>query len=128
NLQVLVPLQVNKGTYHFTVSARGIGQLPLTVLVSQQGTFKTEFISAQPNMQGAANSLFTYTATLRNGTAADQVYSLNANMPPGWTVNFKADYKQVSSVSIEANRTKDITIEVDPPDETPAGKYKIPII
>lgn len=128
NLQVQVPLQVNKGTYHFIVSAGGIGQLPLTVVVSQQGTFKTEFISTQPNMQGAANSVFTYTATLRNGTSANQVYSLNANVMPGWTVNFKADYKQVSSVSIEANKTKDITIEVDPPDETPAGKYKVPVI
>lgn len=128
NLQVMVPLQVNKGTYHFTVGATGVGQLHLTVVVSQQGTFKTEFTSAQPNMQGAANSLFTYTATLRNGTGADQVYTLNANVPPGWTVNFKADYKAVSSVSIEANKTKDITIEVDPPDETPAGKYKVPLM
>ncbi|EHQ25209.1 COG1470 family protein [Mucilaginibacter paludis] len=127
NLQVLVPLQVNKGTYHFVVRAAGIAQLPLTVIVSQQGTFKTEFTTAQSNMQGAANSMFTYTATLRNGTAADQVYALTAAVPPGWNVNFKADYKQVSSVSIEANKTKDITIEVDPPDETPAGSYKIPL-
>jgi len=128
NLQLLVPLQVNKGTYHFTVSASGIGQLPLAVVISQQGTFKTEFVSAQPNMQGAANSVFTYNANLRNGTSADQVYSLNANVPAGWTVNFKADYKQVSSVSIEANKTKDITIEVTPSNETPAGKYKVPIV
>lgn len=128
SLVVQVPLQVNKGTYHFVVNGGGAGQLPLTVVVSQQGTFKTEFTSAQPNMQGAANSVFTYTATLRNGTAADQVYALSANVPPGWNVTFKADYKQVSSVSIEANKTKDITIEIDPPDETPAGHYKIPLL
>lgn len=127
-LQVQVPLQVNKGSYHFVVAARGVASLPLTVVVSQQGTYKSEFTTAQPNMQGAANSTFTYTATLRNGTAADQVYALNANVPPGWSVSFKADYKQVSSVSVEANKSKELTVEVDPPDETPAGNYKIPLI
>ena len=75
NLVVQVPLQVNKGTYHFMVSAAGVGHLPLTVVVSQQGTFKTEFTTTQPNTEGAANSVFTYTATLRNGTSADQVYT-----------------------------------------------------
>jgi uncharacterized membrane protein len=128
NLVVQVPLQVNKGTYHFMVSAAGVGHLPLTVVVSQQGTFKTEFTTTQPNTEGAANSVFTYTATLRNGTSADQVYTLNANVAPGWNVTFKADYKQVSSVTVEANKSKDITIEVDPPDETPAGHYKIPVV
>lgn len=128
SLQVLVPLQVNKGAYRFFVSAKGLGVLPLTVVVSQQGTFKTEFTTGQANMQGAANATFTYTATIRNGTAADQVYALNAEVPEGWNVAFKADYKQVSSVSVEANKTKDITIEVDPPDQTPAGTYKIPLL
>lgn len=128
SLQVQVPLQVNKGTYHFMVAAKGAGRLPLTVVVSQQGTFKSEFTTAQSNMQGAANSTFTYTATLRNGTGADQVYALNANVPPGWNVAFKADYKEVSSVSVEANKTKELTIEVDPPDQAAAGDYKIPVI
>src|SRR5690606_3691739 len=122
-MQVQVPLQINKGTYRFWVNAKGIGQLPLTVVVSKQGAFKTEFTSGQPNMQGAANSTFTYTATLRNGTGADQVYALHTNIRQGWNITFKADYKQVSSVSIEANKSKDITIEVDPPDATPAGAY-----
>ncbi len=128
SLQVQVPLQVNKGVYHFMVMAKGVGRLPLTVVVSQQGTFKTEFTSSQTNMEGAASATFTYTATLRNGTAADLVYALGANVPPGWNVAFKADYKQVSSVSVEANKTKDITIEVDPPDEIAAGTYKIPVL
>lgn len=127
SLQVQVPLQVNKGTYKFYVSGKGIGTLPLTVEVSKEGTFKTEFSTTQPNMQGAANSTFTYTATLRNGTSADQTYSFHANTKPGWNVVFKADYKQVSSVNIEANKTKDITIEITPPEQVGAGKYKIPV-
>ncbi|QEH42949.1 NEW3 domain-containing protein [Chitinophaga sp. XS-30] len=128
SLQVQVPLKINKGAYRFQVLARGLTQLPLSVIVSEQGTFKTEFSTGQANMEGAANSTFTYTATLRNRTADNQVYALRANTPQGWNVVFKANYKQVSSVSVEANRTQDITIEVDPPDQLKAGNYKIPVV
>lgn len=127
-LQLQVPLKINKGAYHFLLQAKGLSQLPLTVNVSRQGTFETEFTSAQPNIEGAANSTFTYSATLRNRTAGDQLYALNAYGPPGWNVAFKANYKQVSSVNVEANRTQEITIELDPPDQLPAGTYKIPIV
>jgi uncharacterized membrane protein len=127
SLQVQVPLKVNKGTYRFTVAAAGLSELPLTVIVSQQGTFKTEFSTDQANMAGAANSTFTFNAKLRNSTDAAQAYALNAAAPPGWKASFKANYKQVSSVNIEPGHTQDITIELDPPDETPAGTYKIPV-
>ncbi|HVW61863.1 MAG TPA: NEW3 domain-containing protein [Puia sp.] len=128
SLQVQVPLKVNKGTYHFTVAARGISSLPLAVVVSQQGAFRTEFTTDQSNMAGAANSTFTFNAKLRNSTDASQAYALNAMVPPGWRVTFKANYKQVSSVNIEPGHTQDVSIEVDPPDETGAGTYKIPVV
>lgn len=127
SLQVQVPLKINKGTYAFQVLAKGLTQLPIAVIVSEQGTFKTEFSTGQANMEGAANSTFTYNATLRNRTADAQVYALRSFAPPGWNVTFKANYKQVSSVNVEANRTQDITIEVNPPDQLKAGKYKIPV-
>jgi len=127
SLQVQVPLKVNKGAYHFTVSAKGLSELPLTVIVSQQGTFKTELTTDQANMVGAANSTFTFNAKLRNSTDGSQAYALNAAAPPGWKVNFKASYKQVSSVNIEPGHTQDITVEIDPPDEVPAGTYRIPL-
>jgi uncharacterized membrane protein len=127
SLQVQVPLKVDKGAYHFTVAAVGISALPLTVNVSQRGTFKTELTTDQSNMAGAANSTFTFNAKLRNYTEGSQAYALNAAAPPGWKVSFKANYKQVSSINIEPGHTQDISIEVDPPDETPAGTYKIPV-
>ncbi|GAA4807661.1 NEW3 domain-containing protein [Olivibacter ginsenosidimutans] len=126
-LKVNVPLKVNKGAYRFQVSARGYSTLPLTIVVSEQGTYTTALSSTQANMEGAATSTFTYNATLRNGTADHQVYALRAQTPPGWNITFRANGKQVSSVDIEANRTQDITVELDPPDELGAGSYKIPI-
>jgi hypothetical protein len=65
-LQVQVPLRVNKGRYHFRVLAGGLATLPLTVAVSEQGVYKTEFSTGQANMEGAANTTFTFSAKLKN--------------------------------------------------------------
>src|SRR5690606_33876008 len=128
NLKVNVPVKVNKGAFQFRVQAKGYASLPLTVLVSEQGGYKTGFSSDQRNMEGAANSMFTFNATLRNQTADNQVYALTAQALPGWNVSFKANGKQVSSVDMVANQTQNITVEIDPPDETKAGSYRVPVL
>ncbi|TZF81209.1 hypothetical protein FW774_19130 [Pedobacter sp. BS3] len=127
-LQVQVPFKVNKGAYRFYVTARGMGTLPLTVIISRQGTYQTDLTTTQANMEGAASSTFTFNATLQNRTAGNQVYALSALAPEGWNIAFKANYKQVSSVNIEANKTQELTIEIKPSDQTKAGTYKIPVL
>ena len=66
SLQLEVPLKVNKGDYRFRVVAGDNNVLPLVVNVSEQGTFKTEFTTDQANMQGDAESNFTYKTNLKN--------------------------------------------------------------
>lgn len=127
SLKVEVPLKVDKGNYRFRVLAGRFNTLPLTINVSEQGTFKTEFTTSQANMQGHAKSKFTYKAALKNRTADKQLYSLRAQAPRGWKVDFKPDNRQATSVEIEANNSKDITIEIDPPDNLKAGAYKMPV-
>ena len=126
NLKVEVPLKVNKGSYHFTVFA-GEAQLPLNVVVAQQGTYQTEFTTDQPNMQGNSKSTFTFNATLKNQTADQQLYALMANAPRGWSVVFKPNYKQATSAQVEANRSQNVSIEIAPPANVEAGNYKIPV-
>jgi len=96
--------------------------------VSEKGTFKTEFTSKQPNMEGNANSTFNFNADIKNSTAETQLYALKADVPRGWNVTFKANYKQATSVSVEPNSSSKIDINVDPPDEIKAGTYKIPVL
>ncbi len=120
-LQVTVPLQVNKGIYRFAVHAKGLAVLPLTVIISKRGTYKTEFTSTQSNLEGAANTTFTFNAQLKNGTADTALYALNAEAPPGWNIAFKANYKQVASVSIDPNHTQNITVTINAPDQIPAA-------
>ncbi|HET7627954.1 MAG TPA: NEW3 domain-containing protein [Bacillales bacterium] len=127
---VNVPQKVDKGTYNFTLSADGDGahaDLPLSVTVTKQGTFKTELNVEQPNMQGHADSDFTYTATLENHTADKQRYALSADAPKGWDVVFKADGKNVTSVVVEPGSSKDIDVTLNPPEKVKAKTYKVMI-
>jgi uncharacterized membrane protein len=127
SLRVDVPLQVNKGNYCFKVVAGGFCTLPLVVNVSKQGTYKTEFTTDQPNMQGQAKSAFTFNANLKNRTADKQLYALMANTPQGWEATFKVNFKQVTSVEIEPNNTANITIELKPSENMEAGTYEVPV-
>lgn len=127
SLKVDIPLKVNKGTYRFTVVAEGLGELPLSITVSKQGTYQTDFTTNQPNMQGNSKSTFTFNATLKNQTADQQLYALVAQAPRGWNVIFKANYKQATSAQVEPNATQNITIDITPPANVEAGTYKIPV-
>jgi len=127
SLRIDVPFNVNKGTYHFVVHAGESVTLPLSVVLSEQGTFKTLFNTDQPNMQGQSNSTFTFTANLKNSTGEKQMYALMANAPRGWTVTFKSNYQQVTSVSTEPNTTQSLTVEIKPSENAEAGKYRIPV-
>ena len=127
SLKVDIPLKVNKGTYRFSVMAEGLGELPLSITVSKQGTYQTDFTTNQPNMQGNSKSTFTFNATLKNQTADQQLYALMAQAPRGWNVVFKANYKQATSAQVEPNATQNITIDINPPANVEAGTYKIPV-
>ena len=126
-LKVQVPLKIKKGWYHFSLEAGGLASLPLTVIVSEEGTYKTEFTTDQTNMEGSPTSSFTFKADLKNYTADNQMYAFRSEAPPGWNVSFKVTYKEVSSVSIDPNTTQAVTIAVKPPEEVKAGTYKIPV-
>ena len=126
-LRVEVPLKVKKGTYRFKVRAGTVSELPIVVIVSEEGTFKTEFTCDMPNMQGAANSAFTFNTNLKNRTSDKQLYAVMAYAPRGWNITFKANYQAVTSVNVEPNSTTNISIEIKPPENVEAGTYKIPV-
>lgn len=127
NVELEVPLAVNKGDYTFNITAKGFGSLPLKVKVEEQGTYKSELTTDQPNMEGHADSTFTFSATLKNRTVEKQLYALRAAAPEGWDVQFSSGGKNVSSVSVDPNATSSISLEVHPPEKVAAGSYKIPV-
>lgn len=126
-LDLEVPLEVNKGSYSFAVTAPGQDTLNLKVNVTEKGTFKTELSVDQANMQGQSDTTFSYSAVLRNLTAKKQSYKLASQGPDGWDVRIKVDGNSVTSVELDAGAEKDITVEAKPPEQVKAGTYKIPV-
>jgi uncharacterized membrane protein len=127
SLRVSVPYLVNKGSYRFDLVAGEKYSLPLVIIVSEQGTSKSEFTTNQANMEGHSGSTFTFNANLKNLTGDKQLYALMAQAPRGWVVTFKAFAKSVTSVEIEPNSEQNVTIEVKPADQVEAGNYMIPV-
>lgn len=129
NLEVDVPLQVERGVYRFVVSANsGEATLPLVINVSERGTYQTELSSNQPNMEGHSDSNFNFSLELRNRTAEEQLYALRAAVPDrGWDLRFVADGQRVTSVHVEPNATQTVRLEVTPPPQVEAGTYTIPV-
>jgi len=127
NLQLEVPLEIDKGAYSFQLVAGGSEPLPLTVHVTEKGTFRTELTTDQANMSGHAESSFSFSAKLRNRTSEKQNYSLQSAAQPGWNVTFNSGGKDVTSVEVEPNAEQSITINIKPPANITAGTYSIPV-
>lgn len=128
SLGIDVPLQVQRGVYRFTLSAGSGNTLPMAIEVTEQGTFETELTTEQPNIEGHADSSFTYSLTLRNRTADNQLYALRADPPgAGWQVQFTVSGERVSSVDVDAGATKTISVKVTPSQTVEAGTYTIPV-
>lgn len=126
-LEVTVPLKIDKGSYRFQLTAGSMASLQLTVDITEKGTYQTELTTDQANLEGHADSTFTYTVNLQNRTANKQNYALNADAQAGWDVTFTSGGKQVSSVEIEAGASQSITVDVKPPAEVTEGSFSIPI-
>ncbi len=125
-LHVEVPMKVNRGNHSFRLIA-GNQSLTMWVHVSEQGTFKTEFTSDQANMEGHAETNFTFSTKLANRTGEKQMYSLRADPPRGWQVVFKPNYKQATAVQVDPGQTQTVSVEITPTFQVKAGTYKIPI-
>src|SRR5699024_12496573 len=100
-LDVEVPLKVDKGEYTFDLVANSHDgtstTLPFLVNVTKEGTHQTNFSTEQPNMEGNADSEFTYTATLKNHSAEKHSYVLYTNELNGRHVYFKVNRVQTLS-------------------------------
>lgn len=128
NLQLNVPLEVNKGEYRFAVNAGSFDTLPLTINVSEQGTYSSEWTADQVNMEGRADSSFTFSTELRNRTAEEQTYALAASLEPGWEVRFSSGGNSVTSAAVDPNAMKSVSVQITPPESVAAGTYTIPLL
>ena len=130
-LDIEVPLQIDKGTYEMNVVANsnsGSTEMPIVLDIIEEGVFQTDLTSEQLNMQGDVDSTFNYKLDLSNKTANEQNYSLQAQAPSGWQVEFKVDGQNVTSVAIDPGDSATIDVNVTPASNSEEGTYDIPVI
>jgi uncharacterized membrane protein len=131
-LRLEPPSGVGQGDYHFTVAAKGASQelkLPITVTVGQEVPAKLKMTTNFPDLRGTATTSFKYRVTVTNDSGRNATINMTADAPKNFQVTFAEAYgsQQLTSIPIEAGKSKDLDASVSLPRETAAGDYKLAI-
>jgi uncharacterized membrane protein len=129
-LRLEPPTSAKAGDYRFVVEAKGGNQdlkLPLTVTIGQEVPAKLKMTTNFPDLRGTATTAFKYRVTVTNDSGRDATINLSADAPKNFQVTFTEAYgsQQLTSIPIEAGKSKDLDAALSLPRETPAGDYKI---
>jgi uncharacterized membrane protein len=130
-LRLEPPSGTGPGNYQFLVEAHGEGgisrQLPITVTVGQELPAKLKLTTNFPALRGTATTSFKFKVTVANDSGRDATINFSADAPKNFQVTFTEAYgtQQLTSIPIEAGKSKDIEAAVALPRDTPAGDYKL---
>jgi uncharacterized membrane protein len=118
------------GDYHFLVAARGEAgelKLPITLTIGQELPAKLKLSTNFPALRGTAATSFKFTVKVANDSGRDATINLTADAPKSFQVTFTEAYgsQQITSIPIEAGKSKDIDASVALPRDAPAGDYKL---
>lgn len=129
DLDVDVPEDATEGDYGVTVvsSSGGVVQrLPLALSVTATAGGEVSLSTDFPDLQGSADSTFSYTLDLSNGTPQEIQFGLTAEGPEGWQVEVRPSGEaQASTVTVGGGQNTTVTVDVDPPDTAEAGSYVV---
>ena len=129
-LRLEPPSGTGPGSYSFLVEARGgttTWKLPITVTIGQELPAKLKLTTNFPALRGTATTSFKFKVTVANDSGRDATINFSADAPKNFQVTFTEAYgtQQLTSIPIEAGKSKDIEAAVALPRDTPAGEYKL---
>jgi uncharacterized membrane protein len=129
-LRLEPPSGIGAGDYHFTVEAKNATQdlkLPITVTIGAEVPAKLKLTTTFPSLRGTATTAFKYKMTVTNDSGRDATINFSADAPKNFQTGFTEAYgsQQLTSIPIEAGKSKDVEAALTIPRETPAGDYKL---
>jgi uncharacterized membrane protein len=129
-LRLEPPKGAKTGEYHFTVEARNATydeKLPITLTIGKEVPAKLKMTTNFPDIQGTSATAFKYKVTVTNDSGRDATINFAADAPKNFQVTFTEAYgtQQLSSIPIEAGKSKDIEATVSMPQDTNAGVYNL---
>ena len=130
NLKLNIPATAKPGDYKLTINANGDGansSLPISIRLAEPLAAKLTATPKFPVLRGSPKSSFDFNVAVKNESGADMTVSLRVDAPGGFTTTFKEGYstQEITSLSIKANESKDITVAVKPGPRAPAGETPI---
>jgi uncharacterized membrane protein len=131
-LRLEPPSGAGQGDYHFTVEAKSGTQdlkLPITVTVGQEVPAKLKMTTNFPDLRGTATTAFKYRVTVTNDSGRNATINMTADAPKNFQVTFSEAFgsQQLTSIPVEASKSKDLDASLSLPHETAAGDYKLTI-
>lgn len=128
-LEVQVPPDAPPGRYGLRVvgrAASGVDVLGIDLRVSRGAEGGVTLTTDSPRLAGPADSTFTFDLQLRNDTPRDATFDLEGAGPPGWLVDVRPVGEQLAtSIRVGGGESESVQVEVDPPDDTVAGRYPV---
>jgi uncharacterized membrane protein len=133
DLRIDVPANASaSGAQTITVNAQGQGNnvsLPVAVTLAKELPAKLKLDTALPALRGTSKSSFEYQLTIKNDAGRNLLVSLAAQAPNNFETSFTEAYgtQELSSVSVEAGKSKDVKLKVRPPSTVDAGKFPVTV-
>ena len=130
NLKLNIPATAKAGDYKITIKADGDdakSALPISIRLAEPLAAKLTATPKFPVLRGSPKSSFDFNVAVKNESGADMTVNLRVDAPSGFTTTFKEGYstQEITSLSIKANESKDITVAVKPGPRAPAGETPI---
>ena len=132
DLRLDVPAGATGDTQTLTVNAQGQGasvSLPVAVTLAKELPAKLKVDTALPALRGTSKSSFEYQLTIKNDSGRNLTVSFSAAAPRNFETSFTEAYgtQELSSVAIEAGKSKDVKLKVRPPSTVDAGTFPVTV-
>jgi uncharacterized membrane protein len=131
-MKISPPKQVSESHYRFAVTARGSSgrfRLPLEVTIGKTPPSRLVLKPDLPILPGTPDSTFSYKVNLTNDTGRNALIALHSEAPRGFQISFTQEFgsQKLTSVAVDAGKSKGLKVDVHPPQGTAAGTYTVTV-
>lgn len=132
DLRIDAPASASGSSHTIHVKAQGSASnvdLPVVITLAKELPAKLKVDTALPALRGTSKSSFEYQLTIKNDAGRNLLVSFAANAPKNFETSFTEAYgsQELSSVAIEAGKSKDVKLKVRPPSTVDAGSYPVSV-
>lgn len=129
-LRLEPPADAGPGDYRFVVEAKNGSndqKLPLTVTIGKELPAKLKLTTNFPALRGTVTTQFKFKVTVTNDSGRDATINFSADAPKNFQVTYTEAFgtQQITTIPIDAGKSKDIEATVALPRDTQAGEYKL---